>query len=124
MAPTIDEILFLCVQLAIAKYHAECFDEGKSINHTFWAIVVGILIGLFTWVSKWDWYLCGALVLERIWCFNPLLNLLRHPSKPFFYTHSQKVGGSWLDSKIGNSYPYIFMGSLAAFIAVNIIMNV
>jgi len=119
MTPVIDEILFMCMNLAIASYHAERFDANKKINHTFWAIVVGIVIGMFTWVSRWDWFLCGALVMERIFAFNPLLNFLRKPRKPFFYTHSSP-NGSWLDSKIGNSYPYVFMGALAGFIALNI----
>jgi len=110
----IGELLFLCGNLALADYHAHRFDQQKPINHTLWAFVVGVVIFLFTYVSKWNLYFCGALVLERVWCFNPMLNLIRH--KPFFYTHSEKVGGSWIDAKIGNWYPYIFVASLIGFL--------
>lgn len=110
----IGEVLFFFGNMAIADYHASLFDHQKKINHTFWALVVGVVIGVFTWASRWDWWFAGALLAERMWCFNPMLNLIRH--KPFFYVHSDKVGGSWLDSKIGNAYPYVFATSLAGFI--------
>lgn len=112
----IGEVLFFFLNLALADYHAGQFDAGKTINHFFWAICTGIAIGVFTYVSKWNWWFCGALVFERLWCFNPMLNFLRKPKKPFFYTHSDKVGGSWMDSVIGNAYPFIFGASLIGFI--------
>jgi len=112
----IGEVLFLFGNVAIADYHAGKFDAGKSINHTFWAFVVGSVILLFTIVSKWNWWYGGALLLERMWCFNPVLNLIR--KKPFFYVHSDKVGGSLLDSIIGNAYPYVFISSLAGFVTL------
>ncbi len=111
----VGEFLFFCGNLALADYHASQFNKDKTISHTLWFCIMVFIVALFTWVSRWNWYFCGSLVLERIWAFNPLLNYFRKPRKPFFYTHSGK-GGSWIDSKIGNSYPYIFVGSLIGFV--------
>ena len=112
----IGELLFLFMNLAIAEYHASLFDNNKKINHFWWGCAVGGVIVLFTYAGKWDWWFFGALIAERMWCFNPMLNFLRKPKKPFFYVHSDKVGGSWLDSIIGDAYPYVFATSLAGFI--------
>lgn len=118
----IGEILFFLLNLALADYHAGRFDDNKKINHTFWAICIGLVMAAFTYVSKWNICFAIALVLERIWCFNPLLNYLRKPKKPFFYTHSDKVGGSWIDSIIGNSYPYVFGASLIGFVIIQFLI--
>lgn len=111
----IGEILFFFVNLAIADYHASRFAIDKSINHTFWAAIVGALIVGATWISGWNWWFGLALLMQRTWCFNPILNLIRQ--KPFFYTNSGK-GGSLMDRFAGKYYEYVFGFSLIVFIVL------
>ena len=117
--PYIAEILFLMIQVWVADYQSQQFDAGKSISHTLWAAIMGAIIVVAWYICGKDYWLALALVLERTWSFNPILNLFR--SKPFFYTNSGK-GGSWMDAHIGNRYPYIFVISLAGFIYLQFIV--
>jgi hypothetical protein len=111
------EILFILINAWIADYQAHQFAVGKSISHFFWAAVIGFLIAGGWYVEHADYWFAGALLLERVWAFNPMLNKFRN--KPFFYTHSGK-NGSWIDAHIGDSYPWIFVTALAAFMVINI----
>lgn len=120
MNPYIIEACFLCTQIVIADYEAKRFSANKNISHFWWAIVVCLLIATGWYITDQNWMLAICLALERIFAFNTLLNFFRH--EPFFYVHSG-VGGSWLDSKIGDAYPYIFLTSLAAFITLNFFVN-
>lgn len=109
----IGELIFAMVHVWIADYQAQRFDAQKTISHFWWAFAVGVMV-VGAWLLTDKNYLFAlALVMERIWFFNPTLNLLR--KKSFFYTNSSK-NGSWIDAHIGNIYPYIFVISLSVFI--------
>lgn len=117
------EVLFLLLNIVIAKIHAQRFNANIAITNTFhaiWAGVVGAFIVGAWFLSHHNWWLVLALTLLRMWAFNPILNYLRIPRKPFFYLHGESQNGSFIDTLqeqiIGNNYPYFWAGYVVAFI--------
>jgi hypothetical protein len=106
MNPYISELLFFIVILATAGYHAYRFNnhiKTGSAFHLLWATITGAIIVLVCWLAGWNYLLAGALAIERFILFNPLLNLMRKPRKPFFYISSGK-NGSWMDRVLTKVY--------------------
>lgn len=116
----IGEILFAAINIAIAYYHAGQFAKGETISHSFWAFVIAVIIIGFTWVEKWDFLFAGCLIAERIWLFNPALNLIRH--KPFFYVATGKTA-HWFDDTFGKYYQYIFIVAILLFIVAQFFLH-
>ena len=80
-----------------ARYFKAHEADGKTINHTLWAIayavVVVVVVSLYySWPTSFSWLWYNAIilvdaVLVRIVFFDPVLNVFR--GKPFFYLNPQ-----------------------------------
>lgn len=118
-----DELIFLLFIYAVCRWQANRFDkQQKKIRHWFWFLVFSAIItGAWYFLSGKDYYFAGALALEHLVFFNPILNYYRTPHRAFFYIHSDPKTGSWLDGillKLGNAWPYLWAVSLAGLITL------
>ena len=112
----VNQAVFLIIQTVIAIYHAHQFDNNKKINHFVWGTISVLIIGMFFWVSMFNWWLAASLVMLRFVWFSPILNVLRHPAKSFFYINPK--GDSWIDRKIYPIYRPLWFCCLIIFIVL------
>lgn len=114
MTNYINEAVYGAFTAGICLYHAKRFNAQKTVNHAAY-FALSCAFGFFlVWISRWNWWFAGALFCFRIWFYNPFLNLLR--DKSFFYTHAKGPDSSWMDARIGDSYPYFFAFAIGGFI--------
>lgn len=127
MTPYLAEALFLAPIIGVAAHHAQRFDRqlptGK-LFHFLWACSFIPVIAALWLLTDHNWLLAGALVLERFIVFSPVLNLLRHPRKPFFYIHKKlqplDKNGSWQDELIGKAYIPVWVVSVIGLIILQL----
>lgn len=98
-------IFFLVFTVAIAVYQANFYNahmaDGKTLSHPLWFAIycIPIAVDYLIW-KNWE-HIATAFLIRGVF-FDPLLNLLRKPSKPFFYINgvSGNAGTSWWDSML------------------------
>lgn len=114
------QMAFVLINIAIAAYQAHRFDkEQKRIKHWLWAIYYGALVTV-SWPIHKDWYLIYAITSMHLWLFNPVLNYLRTPRKPFFYTNPEDPQGSYIDKLWMDVYPAVFCGAFISYLVAQI----
>ena len=112
------QILFLLINIAIARYQARRFDvQQKRINHTVWAVGYCILL-IPVWFIYHNLALVAACGIQHLPVFNTALNLSRKVTRSIFYTHPEDPLGSKLDKLWGKYYPVVFFVSIALLIII------
>lgn len=115
----------LAMIVGVTAIHADRFKNVKPITwtfHIFWSIPFAALIAYIYFHYKvHDWYLIGALLLERLSCYNIILNKIRNEA--FFYIGAQSKTEAWTDRIIElwkNAYPIVWVSSTVCWIAINV----
>lgn len=110
------EILFLFINIGIARYQAHRFDvQHKRINHTLWATGYCLLL-VPVYLYSGNWWLVAACGIQHLPVFNTALNYFRVPRRSLFYTHPEDPQGSALDKLWGKAYPGVFFLCLGLLI--------
>lgn len=79
------EILFVIVNIAMAKHHANLILKDKPIKHGWWGLLYLIIAGVVCYYLKSWWLFTASLVLRKV-VFDAALNLFR--GKALFYVSS------------------------------------
>lgn len=115
----INEGLFLVFNYIIIRIHARRFDKNIPINsgfHFWWGLATVVVGTILVWLSHWNWWFAGALVAMRAWAYNPLLNMVRHPPKPWFYLATKDAHNSAIDKMVYSWYHVGWFIALAAWL--------
>lgn len=124
MTNFLNEFIFLFFNYIIIRIHARRFDKNIPINsgfHFWWGlatVAVGLILFAFTcdplhehdpvlWeavLHHFNWWFALALICLRAWFYNPVLNLSRHPAKPWFYLATKDAHNSAIDKLVYSWY--------------------
>lgn len=110
--------------VGVTAIHANMFKNQKPITwtfHIFWSIPFAVLIYLAWRLYQHDGWLVAALLLERLSCYNIILNKIRNEA--FFYIGAQSKTEAWTDKIIElwkNAYPIVWVSSTVCWIAINV----
>lgn len=116
---TLIQLAFILINCAIAAYQAHRFDvKQKRIKHWIWSIYYAAMVAV-TWPIHRNVYLIAAILTLHLPLFNTVLNYMRIPRKPFFYTHPEDPHGSLVDKLWGQAYPAVFFASSIFYIVIN-----
>lgn len=75
-------LIFTLLNIGLAQYDASRIKKGKRIYHGINGAVYIVLLCITFYLFK-DWYLTGALIVDRLLSFNIALSLYR--GLPFDY---------------------------------------
>lgn len=96
-------VIFLLINIGLAKIDSNLIKKGKKIKHGLNAVIYFILLGIPYYFTK-DWFLIGGLALLRIPIFNTFLNGFRGKELDYISDSTTSIIDkitNWIPKKIG-----------------------